>query len=1076
MTRLMILLVLSASALVAEYASVSLSQSGPCVYAVFFVTTAAGQTRMFLDEDSDTSNGVRTRNYGNTSSTGSLQLCGLRQATTYHLTIDTANHGSFVCTETCDDCDFGAGPSVGFHCADIGAHPTFTTPETLSPTPAPPIPPVHGFDPSEICDRAPSTTRTLTCEDGLVTDWASKWSEARSRDSDAVHEILIPSGCVIQQDGRLDFGDWTGSGSQTGGIVIRTAGDSRLFPPPGVRTDPSFAPILGGFKVPSNRSSFGGSPAFIPFSFRPGSSDVCFQNVKFIRPAAEKTNYIARIQGVSGTNNHVLELQEPLPPHVHDTDDLVVDFDDCDGLQGLKHAPNADAGSTRVTLSGGPYTNNGPCQSGRAAFFTAAKIASFENAPSVRINFTSEHGFYDLEALEIDSIQDNGDGTSTLHLIREMHRTRGQELYIRSGDVVRVSDSSTSLDGRMHVVSTSTAESITIAGYADCFAACGSVREHHALMVVGSSVPALDGPHHYRKVDLDTVELLDTALNASGGAGGYAMQAGTSALPLFNLGRQQERIAFDRVFVDCGRLPYRSKNCVAAGGIVALSIANSFFIGPKNAFVIDPVSKKIRDSPTSPSNSGPVFLRYNGASDVQIRNTTVVDTHGIVFAGDNGCSSQLADLTVQRVAAEKPLRFVAGNPESDGLYYNDRHSLELKCGERVLLEGYYAGGSWADATPSAAALMFRAIGGGPLSSPFATRDIAIRGLHIPRSSSGVQVLQGAVSHRAPPIQRFSMADSLFEELDYFQYASQPAQISGSKKGNCCNFAGFWLFFSGDQSDIRISNNTLGHQRCRGVGCLLDIGGGFKNRLVFENNVAPFSRNGFAFGVDTEDNGKNAFTPSCEHQGSGQGYWECLVHEILPDGQHRPDPYSAVRDSVFFGGLENMFVSEQTYDDWANSNSDSVTVSGSETEAYFDGWTTGNFYPQSSTMASRMDEVFMPGTWESTVPDKGFDERRFAAYRGLIGNVSFTWLSPNSARVTYPAPEDSSLQPERCWVDYSTDPLFGKEWWAHGGRIPDSGLAGDRSIDLTQLLEDRDYHWRLLCPGTQARGHFRSGIQ
>lgn len=1074
MVRLAILVVLSTAALAANYTSVFFKQSGACVHATFELSGAAGSTRMFLDEDSETSDGIRTRSYSNSQSRGNLQICGLREATTYYLKIDTGNHGDFVCTEICNSCDFGAGPSIGFDCTAIGAPPAFTTPDNIEPTPAPPIPPSHSFEPSEICDSAPATSRTLTCEAGFATDWTSTWSTVRSLNSDDVHEILIPSGCLVQEERRITFNDWTGPGSQTGGVVIRTAGDARLFPPSGVRIDPSYAPVLGGFKVPANRSRFGGSGAYSSFFFAHRSSDVCFQNIKFVMPAAEETNYFTRIEGVSGSGNHILDLRDPLPPFVHDTDDLVVDFDDCDGLQGLKDAANADAGTKQIAIYGGPYSPSGPCQSGRAAFFTAAKIASIESTPAVRINFTGEHGFYDLEELEVESIDDNGDGTSTLNLVRDMHRTRGQHLYVQSEDVVRISDSGTVLDGQMLVVESSTARTIKISGSASCLVACGKVREHHALVVTKSDLPELDGAHHYRKVDLDTVELLDAFVSRPGGSGGHAMHAGGALASMFFLNSQQERIAFDRVFVDCGQLPFRSRNCIAAGGMVGLSIANSFFIGPKHPFVIDPVSKKIRDSTTSPSNSVAIFLGYNGARDIQVRNTVVADTHGIVFAGDSSCESRVSDVTFHRVVADKPNSFIAGHSESDGMYYNDRHSFELKCGERVLLDGYYAGGSWADGTPSAAALMFRALGGGSLSEPFATRDIDIKGLHIARSSSGVQILQGAVYNRAPPIQRVSIVDSLFEELDYFQYASQPAQITGAKKGNCCNFAGFWIFLAGDQSDIRIANNTLGHHRCRGIGCLLDIGAGFKNRLVFKDNIAPFSRS-FAFGVNTEDNGKNAFVPSCEGKGSGRGYWDCLVHEILPGGQHQTDPNSAIRDSVFFGGLENMFVSKSTYDAQSLSTSDSVSVSSSETEAYFDGWTTGNFYPTSQTMAGRMNEVFMPDSWVSKIAEKGFSERRFMAHRGLIGTVNFAWLSATHARVSYQAPENSELQPESCWVDYSSDPLFSDMWWTSGGRIPDSGLPGPRSVDLTNLAEDGVYYWRLLCPGTQARGQFRSGI-
>ena len=397
----------------------------------------------------------------------------------------------------------------------------------------------------------------------------------------------------------------------------------------------------------------------------------------------------------------------------------------------------------------------------------------------------------------------------------------------------------------------------------------------------------------------------------------------------------------------------------------------------------------------------------------------------------------------------------------------------MKCGERILIEGLHAAGSWADGTPGAPALVFKALGGGGLFESFATRDIDIRGLHVARSVSGVQFLQGGIGSGAPPIQRVSLTHSLFEELDYDQYASQPAQITGSSKANCCNFAGAWLQFEGDQSDIRIANNTLGEQRCRGVGCLLNVGGGFQSRMVLEDNVIAFSKNPDSFGVKHEDNGKTAYVPACEGLEGGQDVWECQVHQILANGTHTPDPFSAFKNNVVYGGLENMWVSKTVFDQRASSDLDADTVTAAEAEAYFTGWTTGHIYPTGASMSDRVEAAFQPGSWDSSAPGKGFDRRRFMAYRGLLDEVSLTDLGGGVARISYEGPEDGDLSPEECWVDYSLDPKFGEEWWSGGGRIADGGLSGTRTVDLVGLDPGELYHWRLSCPGSQTRGQFRT---
>lgn len=1073
MRKLLLPTLLFASSASAAYTDAAFQALDACVHVTFNVDSAAGTTALFIDENPDTSDGVRTRNLGNGSNRGNLKLCGLKEATKYYVSASAANHGLLACTEICTDCDFGSGASPGFNCDVVGEPPNFTTQASFGAGPTPPLLPVHSFDPSAICEATPATTRTVACEGGRALDWKAKWDDARAQNSDQVHEVLIPSGCVVQQEGRIIFNDWKGAGGQTGGVVIRTAGDPRLFPPAGVRTDPTYAPLLGGFRAPANRTMFGESPLFNPYYFSNSSSDVCFQNVRFVMPQPEETNRVVRIVDVGGVNNNILTTAEPLGSDVHDTDDVILDFDDCKGLQGAKNAFDADANSSRIGISGGPYQPTGECRSGRAIFFSGAKIASTEASNPVRVHFTTEHGFYDLEDLVVDSISDNLNGTSTLQLAVPMHLTRGQARYIKGQDVVRLTGSGTVLDDQMLVVSSSTLTSIDVPGAVSCTAGCGTVREHHTVAISGAESPELDGVHYYRKVDLDTIELLDTTATRNGGPGGYALTDSDAVPTLINAGNWQRRIAFDRVYGDCGRFPYRSALCIAAGRAIGISVSNSSFVGPARPFAVSPLSGRIGDAVESSANSSPRFLGYNNATDVQIRNSSVGETHGIVFAGDSSCVGRMTDLTAQRVLVDKPNRYIAGHPESNGMYHNDRHSFEVKCGERILLEGYHARGSWVDATPSAAAIMIRALGGGGLFEPFSTRDVTIRGAHVEKSASGVQVLQGPINVRAAPIQRFSLTDSLFSELDYDQYASQPGQITGLLKANCCNFAGFWLFFAGDQSDIRISNNTLGEHRCRGVGCLLDIGNGFQSRLLFENNVVPFSKSMFGFGVDHEDNGKNAYNPSCDGLPSGQAIWECQVHQIQADGQHIPDPASAFRNNVVFGGLENMFVSKALFDEQSLSDADSITVTPTETEDYFSGWTTGNIYSPGATMAERVAATFKPGSWESQTAGSGFDRRQLMAYRGLIDAVTLTDLGGGVAQLSYQGAEAGDLTPEQCWVDYSLDPTFGQDWWLSGDRIADGGASGLRTVDLVGLDPGKLYHWRLSCPGTQTRGQFRT---
>lgn len=1077
MQRSMALLLLTTVVASAQISNLVVDADGPCVR-VSFQTDGGGENFWFdYGLDPDPSDEFRTEVlFGSASAnTRTTMTCDLPPATKVYISPGTAS-SQFACSSVCTNCDFGKGPTDA-SCDAVG-EPVNVTTDAFSGV-EPPATPVHAFDPDAFCTGPPDTVRTVTCEDGVAVDFMSILNQAAADDTDQCHLIEIPAGCTVKR--AVVFPARNGPGSGTGGIVFRSAGDNRLFPPAGVRVDPSYRATLARFEAPKGRSYLGRNALISPFRMNAGADGYRFERVSFGYPRDPSEAYQQhRVLGVAqSVPGGTVTIQiEAGGGSISFFDKVVLDLRGCSGLQGVKNVLTPSAASFSI---GAGYQITGACTGGTATFFESIDVAKVRNSTPVVIETAVHHGMPNLESLAIVSITDNLDGTSRLNLAQPQHRPFGfGARYIRGNDVVMVSGSGTTLDGQLIKASGGSSVSVTVPGSVSCAANCGTVREFHTIQVEGTGLSCADGSRHFRVVDASSIELLNTA------GCGESVRRGRFAYDpamVFNLiGARNgiSRLAFDQVLFDCGGFPNRTSRCIDLSRSERIAIKNSFVSGNSFWMPVDPISGEFRDTIQDGFIATATTFALQGFLDGVFENNAIAATHGIVIFNDED-ARQSRDWTLRRNVVYMPYRYLSGHPESDGRYYPNRHCLEVKSAERLLVDGLWCSGNWADWTPLGYAIAISPRGrpgAGNLGSVHHARDILIRGAYLERVASGIQLAhESRPQHIVGPTIRVAVTDSLISGLDYVTHQSIPSGTGGV--GPPDNFGGVLAALYNGLAHFDFSRNTLGSQRGRGVP-LFDIRHFASSTWKVDDNILSFSRNTTGvFGIFA-NSFEVDFTPGCMGL-SGPALWDCFVRRISAGGSTIPDPLSSVSGNVIVGGIENA---QRTSDaQWLldrASSSDSITVTDSEAAAYFSGWgDDDHLYPAAPSWNDRIEATFEsagPGLtgWEPKAPyaGKGVEMRKLKGYLGLISDVTLTEVSPTSVRISYPAAEDEDFNPEPCFVDYSLDPTFSDGWWSTGDRIDDGGAVGTRQIDLTGLAPGAIYFWRLSCPASQARGEIR----
>jgi len=182
-----------------------------------------------------------------------------------------------------------------------------------------------------------------------------------------------------------------------------------------------------------------------------------------------------------------------------------------------------------------------------------------------------------------------------------------------------------------------------------------------------------------------------------------------------------DRIIFDRILFDGIGYPNRTIYALCFFDGSHIAVINSYF---------NEINR------TVPSNSGTetaqtAIFMLQGPGPVRIENNYFKNNIGLtIFASDDtgsGASSSPSDVTIRRNYFYEDPRYNFNDPTSNGRRYWRRNILELKRGERWLLEGNVFDGGW-PSTTSGACVAFTPRPGNT-ANPVTTiglRDITIR--------------------------------------------------------------------------------------------------------------------------------------------------------------------------------------------------------------------------------------------------------------------------------------------------------------------------------------------------------------
>jgi len=1028
---------------------------GPCLRLSFFVDVGGANSRagMYLGTDPDpsdetTTQRVRVRNNNKSRTTSTCTLPANRRTYVQPFSTDAENQdeGRLQCGEICTNCNFGAGPTP-LSCDGPGEAPFVDMgPSEGIQTPALPV---HSFDPN-VEPTINGQTFRVACVDGLAADFGQKLSEAMGADGGLWHKLEVPSGCTVREHVNVPHRASNGPG----GVVITTAGDPRLFPPSGVRIDPSYRGKLARFEAPSDWATGGLGVAAL--RSKDGLQGVRFQNIEIAPPPHESVPVQQlNVTGVEVDGRRVsLIMDEPpggLPGHRR----VMLDIKGCQGLRGM--AVVLRVRGTQVQLQGG-FDVKGVCTGGTLTQAISYKIESCSPGDPVICRTSEPHGLPHLERLPIASIADAGDGTSTATLAAPMHRIEGNGThYVIGGDVVRLEGTGTALDGKFTRARGNALEAIRLDGSANCAESCGSLHEIHPIQIFETGVPGLDGVRHFVPVDERTIEVYGAELSDTVSQGFLAYDPGTLASYSF---RDAKRLVFDRILLDCGSFPYRTSICLNMNGAEASAVVNSYIRGRSYWLPMDPLTLtpgSAWDGNRSLAPASPT-LYVSDAIDFQLLNTTIYDTHGITILSER-FDRVAEDHTVRRVTVHKPKRFIAGHPQSDGRYYQDRHCWETKSGRRMLLEGIRCSGNWADWTPLGPAILFSPRGRFDNGEPVVASDLTVRGSIIDRTASGIMIAGDGIGKAVGPAQRVLITNNLFQEIDFFEHRSIISGVNGLHPST--NFGGAVMILASTVASLQFTRNTVGIQRGKSTA-LMHVMSRNGSMFKIEDNVLNFSRGGSGvFGITTEGTG-------CGGGTSGAARFSCLVGR---GGQRDPD--TTFDGNVIYGCSRNGDSSDEARFD-ASLQSLESSVSAQEAEAYYAGIhsTRENDFLADLGPAScgqRLDAVFEPGgfTPRPEFAGKGADMDLLAVYQGEVGPVAVEQPSATSVSFRYRAPDDAA-----CQLDYSTDASFSIPDLTT--RVSDGGGERDRSVTIEGLAPETGYAYRLLCAAQQPRGVFTTG--
>lgn len=481
-----------------------------------------------------------------------------------------------------------------------------------------------------------------------------------------------------------------------------------------------------------------------------------------------------------------------------------------------------------------------------------------------------------------------------------------------------------------------------------------------------------------------------------------------------------DSIFFDRMIFDGIGYPTRTLNAFCDFDGSNISVSGSFF-NEINTWV----------NPSISELSGSAIKLSEGPGPVRIENNYFKNNLGItIFHNDNvgtRISSSANDVLIRNNVFFEDPAYNAADPLSNGRYYYRRNILELKRGERWLIEGNQFLGGWAGVT-GGSCLSFTPRPGSlhNLNSTMSIRDITIRGnlfRHCPETIA-------IVGFNDQPDATLAQAERMLIENNLVMYSGiTPTGINKGWPGNRA-FNGQFLIVQLGFQDLIIRANTI----YESVG--INHGANFITHLQEPANT----------GLEIHDNIYSVTGPG----GTRSGIWG-----LNQEGA------SALNERWRAGASPA----------WQMNDNLIVRATGDNGR-----------YPQRTFFARTSEDVgfsddlsllpssrYRAGTMQASSKgvDLGVNIKALKQDLRLIEQLDIEDVQPTAVTFRY---NYWTMQEEGayCGADLSKDEHFlthGRHW--------DEGRNLQRRIRIDQLTPGQMYYVRLLCPGQSIIGRFQT---
>lgn len=425
---------------------------------------------------------------------------------------------------------------------------------------------------------------------------------------------------------------------------------------------------------------------------------------------------------------------------------------------------------------------------------------------------------------------------------------------------------------------------------------------------------------------------------------------------------------------------------------------------------------------------------------------------------------------------DQQYRLGSATNTTDHTSSNIRHSIEVKQGDRILIEGNHIENTWSSGLEGSGQheIALRTAGdiGDSQSTYNRMQDVIFRHNLLDRVHGGIMVQAHGVMNIAA--EAYEATRRILIENNILNItaksASQWDEVNAST-----GIAMPFYFNVGLPEDVNVKNNTVAFSTSRTASSnpLVTIGAAargsgvkFTNNLFYMNGVTSF------MGLYKEPNSPGEGTPAFTTT-TALTFWNTAATR----GPGVADPYSYWSKNVIIPGVTNTTsAAYETDTAYAYSVANATSYWTDATGLYFRNFAfVGSDTTTAQTKRSAVGWVEKDSDWRLTAGssydsgsrgdgylDAGADANKIDAARGDVKAARVTTIAATTATIAYNAPADAA-----CTVEYGTTNV-----WGAGSRSADGGGAGvltdyeTRTVNLTGLTTATLYYVRILCPAEQ----------